>query len=161
MKPKNGKATLRLFVGGVAVMFIAGILLLACNKNAAGVKTTAAHDDITQIAEIVQGKVFAGSISSHADDSMLSINYNNGSQFVLVQDMPGLLKVDVPTLASATLITSIYGVIVNDAATGKTILLANNDAESIQKFEEVKAALKGSYTSTLVYGVTYIHAEKS
>jgi hypothetical protein len=141
-------------------MLVAGILFFSCKKNAAAASAAPVDDDAYKIAEIINGKVFAGTISGAAEGDMQSINYNNGNQFILVEDIPGMVKVDVPSLPSAELITSVYGVIIKDVASNKLVLLANNDAESIKKFEEVKAALHGSYVSTTVFGITVVHAEK-
>jgi len=160
MKSKNEKAAGRMVLCSLATVLITMALFLSCKKEASATPVAAtSNDNMYNIAEIIQGKVFAGTISSNNDDSTLNINYNNGSQFVMVQNLPGQLKVNMPTLPSAELITSVYGVIIKDDATGKMVLLANNDAESIQKFEAVKAALKGRYTSTTTYGITVVHAE--
>ena len=146
----------------LAAVLVTTALFFSCKKEAATIPVSATGgNDIYQIAELIQGKVFAGSISANANDSMLNINYNNGSQFVMVQQLPGLLQVDVPNLPSAEMVTSVYGVIIKDDATGKMVLLANNDPESKQKFDAVKAALKGSYTSTITFGVTVVHAENN
>ncbi len=148
-------------MGSVAIMCIAGMFFYSCKKDTNSVYVPAVNDNMYTIAEIVQGKVFAGRVNSAANDSVLTIDYNNSSQFVFVQEMPGALKVDVPSLPSAEIITSVYGIIIKDGATGKTVLLANNDAESIRRFEEVKAVLKSNYTSSTVFGITIVQAEKN
>lgn len=143
----------------VVVIFLATGLLFACKKDAGETKTPG--ESMDEIALILDGKTLSGSVESISAGNELALNYDNGRQFILIAKMPGVLDVDANSSQSAELITSKYGVVIKDLNTKKIWLFANNDEESILKFEEIKSRLTGSYQSTVVFGTTIVQARRS
>ncbi len=161
MKKENQKIKRSMFLGGLVVIILMVTILISCKKDVSQNTTASNIDDTYKLAEIISGKVLSGSITSTDEEGLQSINFNNGSQFVLVQKIPGLCNIKIPASPFAELVTSSYGVIVKDKAHNGLLLLANNDAESIKKFKQVEAALHNLYKSTLIYGTTVINIDKS
>jgi hypothetical protein len=161
MKKVNQKIKQYMFLGGFVVVILMVTLFISCKKDLSQNTPAPNIDDTYKLAEIVSGKVFSGSITSTDEENLQSINLNNGSQFVLVQSIPGQCNVKIPASPFAELVTSSYGVIIKDKAHNGLLLLANNDAESIRKFKQVEAALHNLYKSAVIYGTTIINNNKS
>ncbi len=141
-------------------ILISATLFFSCGKNAA---TTAQAKqgsiDMGRVAVMVDGQAVEGCIATNTDDeNNLAIVFNKGNKYVLIQKIPGLPIENADEIKSATLITSKYGVIIKDETTNKVWLFANNDEESLQKFESVKQQLGGSYVSITVFGTTVINS---
>ncbi|HWB24735.1 MAG TPA: hypothetical protein VG738_04605 [Chitinophagaceae bacterium] len=134
------------------------VVLFACSKNA-GVATVGKTTGINDIAKTVDGDMLQGSIAMATDENYLDIVFNSGSRYILLQKIPGMLYENTDEIKKATLVTSKYGVILKDDETGKIWLFANNDDESLQKFESLKQQLHTSYVSATVFGSTIVKQE--
>lgn len=145
----------------MAILLAAGVLFFSCKKNAAEVAATG-NNDMARVANMVGSATEEGSMLAATDDeNNVTMVFNQGSKYVLLQKIPGTPYEKADEIKSAVLITSKYGVIVKDVAANKVWLFANNDEESLQKFEAVKQQLHGSYVSTTVFGVTIVMTERS
>ena len=134
---------------------------MSCKKNETGITTpvsSVATDDMGSIAKMMDGDALTGNIAGTADDNSISLVFNKGSRYILIEKIPGMPGVDVNAVDRAVLITSKYGVIVKDVTANKVWLLANNDDESQQKFEAIKKQLHCSFISTTVYGFTVVRS---
>jgi hypothetical protein len=161
MKSKNPKKATAIIFTCLFLALGAPLLFFSCQKSSAAKGSTANNTNIDNIATLVNGKVLTGQLTITSNSDAVIADYNNGQQTIIAQKIPGYATAELPGMAEATVITSPYGIIIQDAATGKTTLLANNDDESIAKFVAVIAVLPGSYTNCLIYGTTIIHAENS
>ena len=153
--PCHGVALLKGFI----ILLAAGTIFFSCKKNADAIAPS--NDNMDNIAKIIDGNALEGSIAKNSDENGMAIVFNRGSKYVLIEKIPGMPSGDVSSIQSAVLITSKYGVIVKDITNNKVWLLANNDEESLQKFELIKQQLHSSYVSITIFGTTIINAERS
>lgn len=161
MKTVNQKIKQWMFLGGFVVIILMVTFFISCKKDLSQNTPASNIDDTYKLAEIISGKVLSGSITSTDEENLQSINLNSGSQFVLVQNIPGQPNFKIASSPFAELVTSAYGVIVKDKVHNGLLLLANNDAESIKKFKQVEAALHNRYKIAVIYGTTVITNNKS
>ena len=157
MKTVNAKATGRAMLACIAILLATGTLFFSCKKNVTqSTETVAAKDDMQQVATMLDGEPQQGSIATAADDKGITMVFNKGSRYILIEKIPGMPGQNVDAIESAVLITSKYGVFIKDVTENKAWLLINNDEESMQKFEAIKQQLNCSYVSTTIYGVTVV-----
>jgi hypothetical protein len=164
MKAKHANAPLRpgaATIKYIFILFAAGATFFACKKNAEAVAIAPPVNDIENMAGIVHGETLTGSIVANDDENTTTLVFNSGTKYVLIEKIPGMPTEDIHAIQSAMLITSKYGVIVKDVTNNKVFLLANNDEESLQKFETIKQQLHCSVVSTTIFGTTFIDAAKS
>lgn len=142
---------------GIAILLATGTLFFSCKKNVTqSAETVAAKDDMQQFATMLDGEPEQGSIVTTADDKGITMVFNKGNKYILIEKIPGMPGEKLDEIKTAVLITSKYGVVVKDVEANKAWLLANNDEESLQKFEAIKQQLKCSYISTTIYGITVV-----
>jgi hypothetical protein len=159
MKMKNSTNRRKTAIIGFVCILAATSFLFSCKKDNTGVMIS--QNKFDEAAKILDGIKLSGSITSSIAANELAINYNNGSQYILIDEIPGSGKIKINSSESSELVTSKYGLIVNDKSSGKILLFSNNDEESIQKFEDVKLLFKNNYESSLIFGTVIINSEKS
>jgi hypothetical protein len=158
MEMKNSSNRRKIAIVGFACILAATSFLFSCKKdNTGGMISQNKFDEVTKILD---GIKLSGSITSSISENEAVLNYNNGSKYILIDEIPGS-KININLSESSELITSKYGVIINDKSNGKILLLPNNDEESIQKFETVKLLLNNNYESSAIFGTVIINSEKS
>jgi len=164
MKAKNAKALLRPAAATfkyIVVILAACVIFAACQKNTAVVDSMPQSEDLNSIAASINGTALEGDIVTNSDDSTTIILFNNGAKYVLIEKIPGMPTEDMHTIQKAVLITSTHGIVVKDVTNNKIFLLANNDEESLQKFEAIKQRLHCDVVSTTIFGTTIVNAPKS
>ena len=164
MKAKNAKAWLRPYAATdkyAMILFAATAMFFACKKNADAVAAANGAGDINSIAAVIEGTAETGSIVTNDDNNTTTIVFNNGSKYVLIDKIPGMPTEDIHSIQKAVLVTSKHGIVLKDVTNNKIFLLANNDEESLQKFETVKQGLHCDVVSTTIFGTTIVNAEKS
>ena len=155
---KNSSNRRKIAIVGFTCILAATSFLFSCKKdNTDGMISKNKFDEVTKILD---GIKLSGSITSSISENEAVLNYNNGSKYILIDEIPGS-KININLSESSELITSKYGVIINDKSNGKILLLPNNDEESIQKFETVKLLLNNNYESSAIFGTVIINSEKS
>jgi len=113
-----------------------------------------------QAARLLQGEKRSGSLTGAEDAAKLALNYNNGSQYILVEKLPGLDNIEVPSMTAAELITSDYGIVIKDLSNNRLVFLANNDEESLRWMQQARTMLDGSAGSTVfgtIFGTTLVN----
>ncbi|HEY4875703.1 MAG TPA: hypothetical protein VIH86_09045 [Puia sp.] len=156
---KNSTRRRKIAIIGFACSLAATSFLFSCKKD--NTSAMISQNKFDEAAKILDGTKLTGSMTSSISENELAINYNNGSQYILIDEIPGSGKININSNESSELIISKYGLIINDKSNGKILLLPNNDEESIQKFETVKLLLKNNYESSLIFGTTILNSENS
>jgi hypothetical protein len=138
---------------------LCGILLaacLSCRKQAAA----PASSSLDAITDVLNGHRVNGSLTTEEEGTAFLLDYNRGVSYILI-DKLDKTHLNLTPSASAQIITSTYGLVIKDLASNRIWLLANNDPESLKRFETVKTLLQGGYTSTLIYGTTVVNIWKA
>jgi hypothetical protein len=149
----------------VTMLLITAIIFFSCQKNAesttaANANTAAPADNMSAIANMVNGETLEGSMIAATDeDNNLSLVFNKGSKFIIVQKIPGMPFENPDEIKQAVVITSKYGIIIKNTKDNKAWLMINNDDESLQKFEAVKLQLHCSLVTTTIFGTTIVNAQ--
>ncbi len=158
MTTKNSKLLGRIILPGMITAVIAVTFLFSCKKNSD--ENVAVKNDMVTAAKMIDGAVLAGTITSESDESEVALNYNNGNRFILITKIADAESINIDNMQSAEVITSKYGVIIKDVSTNKVFLLANNDLESIKKFEAVQSLFDKNFQSATIFGITIVNSEK-
>jgi hypothetical protein len=154
MKTNNSTQSRKCLMAIAAVMLFSSITF-SCKKDASQV--TSPKNNMDDAAAILDGKMLSGNIIGNNSKETLALNFNNGQQYILLEKMPGTDLTVMAGTNSAKLITSAYGVVVNDAVHNQTLLFANNDQESLAKMEAVKSLLNSNSEIFKVFGVTTVN----
>lgn len=158
MTTKNSKLLGRIILPSMITAVLAVMFLFSCKKSS--VENVSVKNDMTTAAKMIDGIVFSGTITSESDESEVALNYNNGNKFILIMKIPYAESFNINNMQSAEVITSKYGVILKDLSTNKVFLLANNDLESIKKFEAVQSLFDKISQSATIFGTTIVNSEK-
>lgn len=134
----------------MATFLFAGFF--SCGKRT---ETATPHTRMDQAAQLLQGEKKSGTLMGVEDEGSLTLNYNNGSQYILVDMLPGLEDIEAFSMMSAELITSEYGIVIRDLGNDKLVFLANNDDESIRRMQRVRTLLNEEATCPTVFGTIF------
>ena len=159
METRNSKSIRKLTLLGIVTVFLASGLFFACKKDVK--EAVFLKNNLDEIAGTLNGNKISGSLAGSNDENLLVLNYNKGSQFILIDKLPGSQNINLNSIQSAELVTSRYGIVIKDVSNNKILLLVNNDEESIKKFETIKSLLADSYESSRVFGITIVNSERS
>ncbi len=141
------------------MLFVTATIFFSCKKESAATGAPAQPvNNIDNITKLLNGSALTGSIVTDSDENNMVLTFNSGTKYVIIEKIPGMPVENVNAIRSAVLITSKYGVIVKDTDNNKVWLLANNDEESLQKFEAIKQQLHCSFVCTTVFGVTIVNS---
>lgn len=127
-------------------------LLFSCGKRTA---TTSPSTRMEQAARLLQGEKRSGSLLGAEDADRLALSYNNGSQYILVDKLPGPDKIGVFSMTSAELITSNYGIIIKDLSNNRLVILANNDDESLRRMQQARTLLLDEAAGSAMFGTIF------
>lgn len=161
MQPKKSQSPGKGILLGMAVLFLAGAVVFSCRKNVASETQVARKTQMDEIARLLNGDLRSGSLAGADDENELALDYNNGGQFILVDKLPGAKNIRFRPGSSVELITSRYGIVIRDLGNNKLLLLANNDEESIRRFDAVRSLLQDGYESVMIFGTTLVNPERS
>ena len=134
------------------VTALASALLFSCGKRAV---TTSPNTRMEQAARLLHGEKRSGSLLGAEDADRLALSYNNGSQYILVDKLPGPDKIGIFSMTSAELITSSYGIIIKDLSTNRLVFLANNDEESLRRMQQARTLLLDEAAGATVFGTIF------
>ena len=140
----------------IAAVVLFSSITFSCKKDASQV--TSSKTNIDEAVAILGGKKLSGKLTSSQNENGLALTLNNGAPYILLEKIPDADLAVIPAMGSAEIITSDYGVVVNDMTHNKTLLFANNDSESLAKMERVKSYLNNNSEISKVFGVTTINA---
>ncbi len=144
----------------IAVMIIAiGITALSCKKEAA--QQQPVKNNLASIAGLLDGKLNSGTLACTDTKDELYLNFNNEKQILFIDKLPGFKTTLCGNLSKTEVLSSKYGFVIKDEATNKIWLLANNDKESLGKFEQVKQYLTGDFEQSNIFGFTIVNAPNS
>lgn len=149
----------------IILLLLTATVFFSCQKNAAGttvagINATAQADNMGAIARMVNGEALEGSMIAVTDEgNNLSLVFNRGSKFIIVEKIPGMPFENPDEIKQAVVITSKYGIIIKSTKDNKAWLMINNDDESLQKFEAVKQQLHCSLVTTTIFGTTIVNAQ--
>jgi hypothetical protein len=158
MTTKNSKLLGRIILPGMITAVIAVMFLFSCKKSS--VEKVSVKNDMVTAAKMIDGAVLSGTITSESDENEVALNYNNGNKLILITKIADAESININNMQSAEVITSKYGVIIKDVSTNKVFLLANNDLESIKKFEAVQSLFDKNFESATIFGITIVNSEK-
>jgi hypothetical protein len=157
MKQRNS-----LFEGKASLLSIVILFLsFSCQKTDRINKKADLAAKMDEVARLLHTEKRTGTLMSADNDESLALSYNNGEQYIMIDKLPGLADIELPSLFSAELITSSYGIVIRDASDNRIWLLANNDDESLRKFEAVRTLLKEDLKSLRVFGTTLVNPGRS
>lgn len=142
---------------GIALITACVIIQFSCKKSANSDMTS--KDDLTKTAALVKGTVLYGSLTSESDDHEVSLTYNHGQKYIILEKLAGESNFSA-NIPSAGVILSTYGVIIKDESLNSYLLLTNNDPTSIGQFKTVESQLSGSVQNSLIYGVTIMNNDR-
>jgi len=108
-----------------------------------------------QAAQLLHGEKKSGSLTGAENAGSLALNYNNGSQYILVDKLPGPDNIEAFSMMSSELITSQYGIVIKDLSNNRLLLLANNDDESIRRMQQARTLLMGEAAGFTVFGTIF------
>jgi hypothetical protein len=157
MKRETTLPPVRNITLGIALMTACGIIQFSCKKPANSDLTS--KGDLTKTAALVKGTVLYGSLTSDSDDQEVSLTYNDGQKYIILEKLAGAANFSA-NIPSAGLVLSDYGVIIKDESKNSYLFLTNNDPTSIEQFKMVEAQLSGSVQHSLIYGVTVVNAAR-
>jgi hypothetical protein len=157
MKRETTLPQVRNITLGISLMAACGIIQFSCKKPANSDLTS--KDDLTKTAALVKGTVLYGSLSSESDDHEVSLTYNDGQKYIILEKLASGANFSA-NIPSAGLILSKYGVIIKDESKNSYLLLTNNDPTSIEQFKTVESQLSGSVQNSLIYGETLVNADR-
>lgn len=149
---------------GIAVLLLTAIIFFSCQKNEVSNPATEAMatpaGNIKTIAAMVNGETLEGSmVAATGEDKNLTLVFNRGSKFIIVEKMPGMSFENPGEIKNAVVITSKYGIIIKNTSDNKAWLMINNDDESQQKLEAVKQQLHCSLVTTTIFGTTIVNTQ--
>jgi hypothetical protein len=141
----------------ILIICAGSVIPLSCKKSS--IKDISFKDDLIGAANMVNGTVLYGSLTSESNNNQIGLSYNNGQKYIIIDKLPGRnnLSINIP---SAGLILSECGVIIKDESKNSFLLLANNDPRSITQFKTLASHLNGSIQSSLIYGLTVVNADR-
>ena len=153
---KNNSTPPRKCLMVIAAVVLFSSITFSCKKDAS--QATPLKNNIDEAAAILGGKKLSGNLTGSQSENGLALTINNGAPYILLEKIPGENLAALPATASAEIITSDYGVVINDSIHNKTLLFANNDPESLAKMERVKSYLNNNSEISKVFGVTTVNA---
>lgn len=148
MQPKTSQSTGKGLL--LAALFLTGIL--SCGKRTI---RTSPDTRMEQTVRLLQGEKRLGSLIGVEDASSLALNYNNGSQYILIDKLPGPGSIEVPSITSAELITSNYGIVIKDLSNNRLVILANNDEKSLRLMQQARALLLDKTAGSTLFGTIF------
>jgi hypothetical protein len=155
MKTNNSNPFRKKLIAIAAVALFSSITF-SCKKDASQV--TSQKNNMDEAAAILGGKKLSGNLTGIQEESEMALAINNGAPYILLEKIPGADFAAIPAIASAEIITSDYGVVINDTVHDKTLFFANNDPESLAKMASVKFYLNSKSEISKVFGVTVVNA---
>ncbi|HEY4205906.1 MAG TPA: hypothetical protein VGM31_03795 [Puia sp.] len=158
MQSKTSQTTGRGLLLGIPSLALAGLLVLAgCGLFSCGKRTMTTSPDtgMEKVARLLQGEKRSGSLTGAESANSLALNYNNGSQYILVDKLPGLDNIGAFSFTSTELITSEYGIVIKDLCNDRLLFLANNDEESLRRMKEARAMLNEEINGSAVFGTIF------
>jgi hypothetical protein len=153
------KSAGRLLLSPTGIFFALLFTIASCKKNEA--PATTSQFDIDRITTILTGEVFSSSIKDAQDEEGLVFVCKGGNDLLCLQKTSAVFITTTGTLANATIIYSKYGILVRDNNSDQTWLYIQNDPESREKFELVRAELTGTILLNEVAGTIRIQSHIS
>src|SRR5215469_15577478 len=147
----------RTIMYGMTLIAACAVTICSCNKPANSDMT--AKDDLTETAALVKGTVLYGSLTSESDDHSVTLTYNEGRKYFILEKLAGQASFSV-NISSAGVILSKYGVIIKDESKNAYLLFVNNDPSAIEQFKAVETRLTGSVRNSLIYGSTIVNNDR-
>ncbi len=145
-----------ILISGITVMLVC-ICFISCNKNRESPPASA--NELSKIATMLKGEQVTGALNCQYNSEAILYKANNLS--CLIQKLPAVETPSPGSLRNASMISSAFGIIIMDLDNQNTWLYINNERESINQFERVKACLKTKPTEALIFGLTSIHPSEA
>jgi hypothetical protein len=144
--------TKQITLQNIVAMICAGLLMallflsfVSCRKTG----SLSSTEDITNIANRLNGMIVTGSISTISGEDGLGLLSDNGKTFFALERIPLHGITDPGSIKHAQLVYSAFGIIIRDMDTLKSWYYIQNDAESKKQF----AALPVSTGNILISGI--------
>jgi hypothetical protein len=153
------KSAGRLLLSPTGILFALLFTIASCKKSESSVTTP--QNDIDRIASILTGEVFSSGIEDGQDEEGLVFVCKGGNDLLCLEKTSAVFITTTGALANATIIYSKYGILIRDNESQQTWLYIQNDPESREKFELVRAELKGTFLSTEIAGTIRIQSHIS
>jgi hypothetical protein len=149
-------AFVRFFIPWITILLVY-ICFISCNKNRESPPISA--NELPKIAPILKGEQVTGALDCQYSSEAILYKANNLA--CLIQKLPAVETLSPGSLRNASMIRSAFGIIIMDLDNQNTWLYVNNDSESINQFERVKAYLKTKPTEALIFGLTSIRLSEA
>lgn len=141
-----------------APLAAATLLLFSCQKHSTG--PTAGNNDLFIAASSLGGQLSTGPVFVEKDGEEIGITYENGNKYLIITTIAGTQMSDLTAITAARIVTSPYGIVLEDAHTGKTFFLVNNDAASASKFKHIQPAFHSPVENDPIFGTELVNAGK-